>query len=163
MPYIKNDTQMRKAMAPVIKGLTEFLLDKIFSLNKEKIQEIVYNVYNPTTYNRTGQFKEAWKTEITKTTRNQVEGKFSYAPEKMTYNQLEAQHGSYYQPPGDVREYLADIIYQGLSGPAFGNGPINGPWAEARDAFSALLDSTDGQFDQWVREGLSKLGDFRVQ
>lgn len=156
MERLTDDAKTNRYVQSVIKRMIDYILDEIYKLNQEQIDKIVYAAYNPVEYERTYEFRDAWKKSSEVVVNNKTgKGVFEYNPEGMVYNQGNAQHGSYYDPPGDARQYLADIIYQGLSGPAYGNGPINGPWAEARDAFSALLDATDGKMDVWIREFLS--------
>ena len=156
---IKNNTELRKAMVPIIKEVILEILDKLEIQNKDLINQIVYGAGTPSTYERTYQFRDnAWKINEQSQGREVVKASFDYNPKGMTYEQNNAQHGSYYQPPGDAREYLAEIIYQGLSGPAFGNGPINGFWAEARDVWSRLIDVTEGNLDRWIQEGFNKRG-----
>lgn len=56
---------------------------------------------------------------------------------------------------GDSRAYLAEIIYQGLAGPAFGDGY----WRKKRDAFEALLKYIGKQrMKQWFEEGMTYAG-----
>ena len=56
---------------------------------------------------------------------------------------------------GDSREYLADIIYQGLAGDIYGNGA----WTKKRDAFDALVKYIGKQrMKQWFETGMEKAG-----
>lgn len=158
MAGIRNNEQLKSVMGPVIKEVILEILERLDTINKDLINQIVYGAGTPTTYERTYQFRDdAWK--IDKGPRpiaGKTHASLDYNPDGMSYIPDKFQHGSYYQ--GDARAYLAEIIYQGLSGPAFGNGPINGFWAEARDVWSRLIDATEGNLDQWVQEGFNKRG-----
>lgn len=160
MTGIRNNKQLKQVMGPVIKEVIVEILERLDTINKDLINEIVYGAGNPSAYERTYQFRDnAWKIDqSSRPIAGKTHASLDYNPNGMVYVQENAQHGSYYQPPGDAREYLADIIYQGLSGPAFGNGPITGFWAEARDVWSRLIDATEGNLDQWIQEGFNKRG-----
>ena len=56
---------------------------------------------------------------------------------------------------GDSREYLADIIYQGLAGDIYGDGF----WTEKRDAFERLLKIVGKRnFNKWMIEAMNEVG-----
>ena len=151
---IKNNAQLRRALMPVLQSLVNYILDEIYNLNQKKIEEIVYSVYNPTFYKRTGQFKDSWEVQKSNISGNYVKGEFGYNPNKMIYNQSKAQHGSFYNPPGDARAYLAEIIYEGLAINSYGNGPINDDsWANKRDAWNALIEALgEDTINKWVKK-----------
>lgn len=150
---IRNNAQLRHAMMPVLRGVVDYILNQIAILNEEKIEEVVYAAYNPIEYERTYEFKDAWTVNMGRIHNKDVSGSFSYDPSKMSVSLQDYQHGS--PMSGDAREYLADIIYQGLSGPLFGQGP----WCDKRDAWDALIKAIgQKQIHQWTREGLAQYG-----
>ena len=134
-----------------LKEVSEYVADKLIELNKDTIQEVVYDVYEPTVYQRSPEpfsFKNAWDKEV-KSSRQTVEIKMYYAPEKM------GEHTSIYGE--DIRDILADIIYQGLAG----NSPFNngGAWTRPRDAFSKLGDKLGkSELDNLIKEGMNQAG-----
>lgn len=156
---LRNEAQVRRYLLPKIQNVVEYLLDKIYGLNEETIDRVVYAAYNPTKYKRTGEFKKSWTYETPKMSGIHVSGEFKYDPKEMEYNAEEAQHGSpdWYsgRKSGDARKYLAEIIYQGTSGVLFGFGP----WMDKRDAWSALLDELDGdRVCSWANVVFAKEG-----
>ena len=154
-----NPTQLQALLVPRLKEAVDYVVQKIWNENRELIRVLIYESYQPSMYERTGEFKEAWDTDTT-TSGNKVSGTFKYAPDKLTVNREKWQHGSSYISGGKEYEttmttYLADVIYQGLSGPMFGQGP----WTEKRDAWTALdkwLSNT--QLRTIFEEGMSRVG-----
>lgn len=143
----------------------DYLIKKIWEENRSVVEEVVYKAYNPTKYERTGEFKEAWETQVT-TEGNKIQGQFNYAPDKITTR-------NFIQHEEQVVEYLADIIYQGLSGD-FGIGPNtkngkryakNNPlfqgqaWTQKRDAWKELENRLGARkLKAWMKEGFAKAG-----
>ena len=75
----------------------------------------------------------------------------------LNVNRQKAQHGSpeWLKNYEDVRPYLADIIYGGLSGNLFGDGY----WCKARDAWSELLHQIGKRnLSNWFKEGCEQVG-----
>lgn len=166
----KNDKEIIQMFKPAIKVAVEYLLDKISEENQYAIMhEIYYGEVSAEEgwYDRTGQFAKAWETQVhtTGNLNKTVEGRFYYSPNLMKYNPAKGQHGSPMgqTEPGvptvkkgyDVRQSLAEIIYQGLSGEVFGDGY----WTKKRDAW-AVLEKRIGQakLKQWMKEGFAKAG-----
>ena len=135
MPKIQNESQLQAAIAQALKPVINRVLEKIVEDNRDLIQEYIYDNDTPEMYERTEEFKEAWETQSAEVTGDHVRGQFSYAPDKMSVDPGAFQHGSYYYNPNDIREYLADIIYQGGAGPLFGEGF----WRNKRNVWDRLI------------------------
>lgn len=158
-----NENQLRQMLKDPLRKVVDYILDMIYKENESQISQIVYAVYNPDTYERTGEFREAWDTAVHSTSAISkfVEGQFFYKPDSMSVvaphpanNNMGIHHGIG-KNGGDSREYLADIIYQGLSGYVYGNGV----WTNKRDAFSALVKYVGKKrFKQWFESGMSEAG-----
>lgn len=166
---VRNENELRALIIPALKQATDYVVQKIWNENRSLIEEIVYNAQgqgyygkasaytqNPEldkSYNRTGQFKEAWETDV-KTLGDYVEGEFKYDPRTLEVNYSEWQHGSdYLKEP--MTTYLADIIYNGTAGHIFGEGY----WTKKRDAWAALDKwLTNRRFRQIFEEGMTKAG-----
>lgn len=163
MAQARNDAQLKAMLLPKIKIAVDYVVQKIWEENKKIIQEVVYDVYGPVRYNRTGEFKEAWAYNAeTKNFKSKVEGKFQYAPDKLTPGDDDPNSPRYGQHVSAIdrmlmTEYLAEVIYQGKSGPAFGHGTTSGQWHKKRDAW-AKLESALGarKLKQWMEEGFNK-------
>lgn len=156
---IYNEIQLRQTFLPKLSEVVDYVVQKIWNENRELIRILVYESYEPSMYERTGEFKEAWDTETT-TSGSKVSGIFKYTPDKLTVNREKWQHGSSYISGGKEYEttmttYLADVIYQGLSGPMFGQGP----WTEKRDAWNTLLKQIGkAKMKKWLEEGFARAG-----
>lgn len=168
----RNEAQVRRYLLPKMQITVDYVLGKIYDLNQQKINEVVYAVYNPTEYERTYQFREAWNFDNSKASGIHVKGEFYYEPEEMEYIKEHGQHGTpedllphtrffngggigsgrYY---GDERKYLAEVIYEGLAGNLFGFGP----WCHKRDAWGALIKALDGDLlASYFKDGCRKAG-----
>lgn len=151
---LKNSKQIKDYLVPIICDVVEDIMNKILDLNYELIQQIVYSAYFPNVYERTEEFAFAWDYSSPQISGNHISSSFNYNPDTMSYVPELAQHGSPFGA-NDVREYLAEIIYEGLSGPLFGDGP----WREKRNAWEELLKVVGKQkMNQWIREGFRNRG-----
>lgn len=138
----RNDAQVKAMLMPALKGAVDYVVQKIWNENRELVRKIVYDVYQPEEYNRTGQFKEAWDNRV-EVTGDTVTGEFYYDPDKLeTYGN---HHASIIdgQP---IDEYLADIIYEGLAGAIYQEGYAKNSkrfkgqaWTKKRDVWNALI------------------------
>ena len=150
---ITNEAQLVSIFVPKLKEAVNYVVQKIWNENRELVRLIVYESYQPSMYERTGEFKEAWDTSV-KRVGNYIEGEFKYDPRIMEVNPFLGQHASVITGEPSTT-YLADIIYQGLSGHIFGTGY----WTQKRDAWSALdkwLSNTT--FRKIFEEGMTKAG-----
>lgn len=153
----RNDQEVQAMLMPALKEAIDYVVQKIWNDNRELIRTIVYESYQPEEYERTGEFKEAWDTDV-KRLGNFVRGEMKYDPRELTVNYNKWQHGSaYLQQP--MTTYLAEVIYQGLSGDIFGKGP----WTKKRDVWAALNREVGiRKIKQYFEEGMRRNGlDFR--
>lgn len=163
----RNNAELTTLLKDPLKIAVNYMVQKIWNENRELIEQMIYRANWTTDYQRTEEFKNAWETLSTSKTGPSgatVEGNFFYAPNLMgtsnppsTENNYIGQHhgidadGQW----GDSRAYLADIIYQGLAGPAYGDGY----WRQKRDVFSALLKYMGkARMKQWFEEGMAQAG-----
>lgn len=149
----KNNKELEALIMPKLKNTIDYVIQKIWNDNREIIRQIIYESYQPKEYERTGEFKEAWDTD-TKQLGNFIQGKLEYVPKDLTVNYEEWQHGSkYLQEP--MTTYLAEIIYQGLSGDIFGQGP----WTKKRDAWKILNEKIGvRKIKEYFEEGMRRNG-----
>lgn len=138
----RNDDELNAMIMPLLKNAVDYVVQKIWNENRELVRHIVYEGYIPEEYERTGEFKEAWDTGV-KTVQNLVEGTFKFDPRLLTVN--EEHHGSIIdgQP---MTTYLAEVIYEGLSGAIYQSGYAKKSprfkgqaWTKKRDVWNALI------------------------
>lgn len=167
MPSAKNDRELMALIIPQLEKVVEYMVEQIWKENQDIVEQIVYGAYSPVDYNRTGEFKEAWDTKTSSDTyTGKATGEFKYAPEKMSVGASPTDYGSstYGQHASavsgvDSRRYLADIIYQGLSVPAFGHGTIEGAWHDKRNAWKELQKRIGiTKIRQYFEEGMRRNG-----
>lgn len=149
----RNDQEVEQMLMPALEKAIDYVVQKIWNDNRELIRTIVYESYRPEEYERTGEFKEAWDTDV-KRLGNFVRGEMKYVPRELTVNYNKWQHGSaYLQQP--MTTYLAEVIYQGLSGDLFGEGP----WTKKRDVWAALNREVGiRKIKQYFEEGMRRSG-----
>lgn len=159
----RNNQELEDMLMPALEKAIDYVVQKIWNDNRELIRTIVYESYQPKEYERTGEFKEAWDTDV-KRLGNFVRGEMKYDPRELTVNYNKWQHGSRYVSNGELHEtvmttYLAEVIYQGLSGDLFGEGP----WTKKRDVWAALNREVGiRKIKQYFEEGMRRNGlDFR--
>lgn len=147
---LTSEDAVVRYLQPKLRIIVETILEKITKENEELINEIVYGAGTPDEYHRTGQFADlAWAHDITKETTYEIDGEFKYNPEGMYDTHPSVVSGE------DIREYLAEIIYNGVAGHIFGTGF----WTEKRDAWTALIKVVgSNKIRQWINEGAVKAG-----
>lgn len=153
----RNNQELENMLMPALEKAIDYVVQKIWNDNRELIRTIVYESYQPEEYERTGEFKEAWDTDV-KRLGNFVRGEMKYDPRELTVNYNKWQHGSaYLQQP--MTTYLAEVIYQGLSGDLFDEGP----WTKKRDVWASLNREVGiRKIKQYFEEGMRRNGlDFR--
>lgn len=167
----RSEQDLQRYFLPKLRNVVDYMVQKILAENKAVVEQIVYAAYQPTVYNRTGEFKEAWETDSQEmTAQSKVRGEFKYAPDKLTpgTNDMSDPHyGQHYTGANgenskggpEMTEGLAEVIYQGLAGPAFGHGTTTGAWHARRNAWQALLKVVSKTaIRQWFREGCAREG-----
>lgn len=160
---ITNESQLKAAFKIPLKQVVDYILDQILEANTKFIKEKVYDKGTPSVYQRTGEFAEAWDKKTVVGAGADVSGEFYYDWQELSLGSADPESNSYGQhigvaPPyegSDARQYLADIIYQGIAGPAFGDGY----WRKKRDAFDRLVSNVGKtNFDKWFQQGCKKYG-----
>ena len=177
----RNDDELKKMLLIPLKEAVKILMKKILDQNYDSILRVVYNAPGrplyPNCYESTTEFLDAWDVAVhsAKHIGHDIQGDFFYKPSGMETssppnedNNFMGQHhgiganitGSMDSPHfgefyGDSREYLADIIYQGLAGPIYGDGY----WRRKRDAFNDLVKTVGKRnFNKWMVEAMEEVG-----
>ena len=158
-----NDDEVLAMIMPDLKKAVDYVAQKIWNDNRELVRVIVYESYQPEKYKRTNEFREAWETD-TKLKNNVASGEFRYAPNEMTIG-VNGQHTSINpKEERDVRPYLAEIIYEGLSGAIYQKGyardnGFSGAWTRKRDVWKALNKKIGKRkIEQYFEEGMNMAG-----
>ena len=164
MPIALNESDLQAMIMPKIQQALDYLIKKIWEENRDIVQQVVYDAYDPVFYNRTNQFKEAWSTDIERKG-NHAEAQFFYDSSKLSVG-LGGQHSSIVG--GSLQlEALADIIYNGLAGDFTGhfkyakeNPAFAGmEWTDKRDAWDALQKKIGRvTLKKWLEEGFRTAG-----
>lgn len=163
----KNDLEVYKMLTPQLKIVVDYIVQKIWNENRELVRLIVYEAYKPKKYNRTGEFKEAWDTDVdANELTGKVEGEFYFEPSELTpgWPSTDPEDPQYGQHASAIDNFamtdgLAEVIYEGLAGPAFGYGTQSGKWASKRDAWTKLVKKVGKtNMDKWVAQGMKRAG-----
>lgn len=158
----RNDSQLLAMIMPDFKKVVKYMVDTMLAENRLLIEDMVYRAYDPEEYERTGQFKEAWTTD-SHVTSNVATGELKYDPDKLT--SFGNHHASIIdgQP---MDEYLAAVIYEGMSGAIYHQGyakysdQFKGQaWAKSRNVWNALLNYFGEQrFRRYFEKAMSHYG-----
>ena len=161
---IENDEELLKALRPAFQKACHYVAEKIYETNREIVQKVVYDADDPSVYERTGEFLDAWA--VTKDDFNRSRysySKFYYKPNNMHAGSPDygsphyAQHIGVSEPyyGRESKEYLAEIIYEGMAGPTFGHGY----WTKKRNAWEALIKEIDKwAIRDWFEEAMEAQG-----
>jgi hypothetical protein len=156
---IENDAQLYSTTSLIINEAMEYVMQKMYDMYKDLIDEIVYNTEYPVLYDRTYEFAESWQKDVQQNGMG-AQGTITQDYSLMSFDPDTYTHGSEYYSPEDVRPFLANIIYEGLTGKLFGDGW----WRNARDAWTPLINKLEsGQLDKWFRQGMDLAGGLRLQ
>lgn len=128
--YIRNDSELKIVITKALQNAMENIMQDILSLLHTEIEEIVYEGWQPSFYDRTHEFMSAWKKDIQSLTIG-AEGTIEFDPSKLSFNSSNFQHGNIYGESS--AENLAHIIFDGAIGDAF-----NFPQIGRRDAWGIL-------------------------
>lgn len=146
MPGATSEGALAAMLIGPLTQATKYVVDKIMETNEEVVESVVYSAYSPTMYDRTGELKTAWLAEANSRGSSGVTGSFEYDP---------SQISAYSALTGESVPYLADIVFNGLAGHLFGEGP----WTASRDAWNALLKAIgNNQIYRWMAEGMAAAG-----
>lgn len=145
----RNEKDLIQMIKPALRVAVDYVIKEIEMQNKILMQsEIYYSGFEPSVYNRSFEFQQAWDTAVHSTSalgkNNVVQGSFFYAPSKMKTSNPPV-HASFLNGE-DSREYLAEIIYEGLAGDFTGEytyaheNPIFNyeEWTKKRNVWEAL-------------------------
>lgn len=152
-----NIFELNKGLEIILKEIVEVVAKKVEAKVKEHIDSDVYSFsgsqYYNSTGNRTGEFKDSWTASDAKPIPGGYQAEIASDPSRMQFNAETFLHGSY---AGDVREYLGEIINDGLAGSLFGDGF----WRSKRPFFDntvqELMDG--GLIRQWFIEEFRRRG-----
>ena len=161
---ITNNNALQAAVVADLKNVVDYVVQKLWEENRDLVQKIVYDGYQPEEYERTNEFKEAWNTDV-KTLNSFIQGEFKYDSRLLTVNADNGQHSSL-ADGAPMTEYLAEVIYDGLSGAIYEPGYAKNSsrfkgeaWANKRDVWSALLKwFNKTKLKQLFEEGMRRQG-----
>ena len=160
---ITNNNALQAVVVADLKNVVDYVVQKLWEENRDLVQKIVYDGYQPEEYERTDEFKEAWDTDV-KSLRDTVQGEFKYDSRLLTVTD-NGQHSSLVDGT-PMTEYLAEVIYEGLSGAIYEPGYAKNSarfagqaWANKRDVWSALLKwFNKAKLKQLFEEGMRQQG-----
>lgn len=109
-----SESELRSAIRQGILIAVETTVNEIHKQNEQFIEEVVYDTYSPSWYDRTGGFGNSWATRVG-SAGSFVEGEFYYSPDMNVSSQEEGQHISVVDGQVVVNA-MPDIIYQGAMG-----------------------------------------------
>lgn len=157
MALLSNEQAILNFLQPKIEIIMQEILAGIQEWNEKEIDRTVYEAGEPSEYNRTFEFREAWEGKITDSTPKEVKGEFTYMPNMMTTIER-GVHASVIVDYGyldDIRAYLAEIIYEGKAGHIMGEGF----WTQPRNAWERLIKIVGGaKMKTWINRGAKKAG-----
>lgn len=138
----RTEAELKRMVMPDLRKVADYVAQKIWNENREKIRVMIYEAYDPIEYDRTGEFKEAWGIE-SYVTGDVATSEFKFDPDQLT--SFDNHHASIIdgQP---MQDYLVNIIYQGLSGAIYQEGYAKNSkrfkgqsWTKARNVWNALI------------------------
>lgn len=140
-----NEEELQAYIMPKLKEAVQYIMDKILEENRAQVQKVVYDAYSPVMYIRTYDLLDSWKSTVD-TQANHISAKFEYDESQIKAVSLYTN---------ELVPYLADIVYNGLAGDIFGEGP----WTKKRDAWKALQHIVGAnKIRDWMKEGMTKAG-----
>jgi hypothetical protein len=146
----------------IMQDVIEEVLEKINEKLKEHVQTDVYDMGDNVKYaagfgSPTGDLKESVTSSDVKVNGNSVSGEVYHDTNTMSLSIDNFIHGSKYWDTTDMREYLPDIIENGLSGTLFESGAW---YQEPRPYFSNTLKELEssGLIKQWFKSALQSRG-----
>ena len=58
---ISNESTLKKEMLLMLTKVANYVAQKVWNENRAQIEQVVYQSYVPKSYNRNGEFKDAWE------------------------------------------------------------------------------------------------------
>lgn len=159
MAKISNDNELEAEMSKMLQKVARYVAEQMLELNKRAIEDVVYNTYSPLAYIRSEEFKDAWKVSEEPQSSGAKAG-IEYAPEYLTVgsnNPISVDYGRHASivTGNSSAAYLADIIYQGLSGSAW-ISPISHKKRNAWEALNKMLGIR--KMKKLIEDGFAKEG-----
>lgn len=148
---IDNDADLTALLIADMEGVIDAITNTLLEKLKEKIQEIVYDSYDPIWYPRQGErgLGNEWEKTDAHSEGNIVESEISENPMKLNTDSDNFIHGSNFWNLNDIRDLLAEIVIEGESGPLFGSGP----WTFPRDFWTPFIELLeDGTIEKIIEK-----------
>lgn len=139
----RNDAELKAMLMKPLKVATQYVVDKILEEIKNANQEVVYDAFRPWIYDRRMELINNWTSEVVASNGEAigvVESEPTYGWSVVT---------------GELVSNLHEIVYEGLAGHIFGEGP----WTKKRDAWK-VIEKVCGKknIKKWYGEGLRHAG-----
>lgn len=150
-----NEADIMNHVVPKLQAAVDYMMKEIFNKNDSLVEQLVYAMGGGS-YPRTGEFRDAWET-ISGGGQGDASGEFRFAPNEMSADWALGDNDAIYSRHAsiidgdDVREKMADILYEGTM------GCITRP--TGRNAYK-VLDKwlTISQFKKIFEAGMSQAG-----
>ncbi len=166
MVSIRNDAKFNAIFVTAIQDAVVYATHQALLSFRRYMKSEIYDAFAPTEYERTNQFYNSWEEEVINSVKG-ADGKIFQNIEKMAFEPDKMQHGS--PLSGDIREYLAQIIFEGSSGNysytdedgvsnvIYSKGTA---WGQPRDAWGEFMNDieTKDKILGWFRNSLKKKG-----
>lgn len=160
MAQCKNEAEVLAFLTPKLATIMQPVAEGMKEWNTKEIDRTVYRDGSPSEYFRTYQFRDiAWH-ESVESGEGEATAKLEYTPEFMEMGSNIpgfSDYGTHVSvvDGSDVRDSLADIIYNSGAGPIFGSGF----WTAPRNAWKELIRIVSGsKMRTWINKGASNAG-----
>ena len=161
MAQCKSEAEVLAFLSPKLEVIMKSVAEGLDEWNKKEIDRNVYSKGSPEEYPRSMEFRDAWKNS-TEGGSGEATAKLEYDPEQMSmqgyvtsFGEVNFTHSSVVDG-SDVRDALADIIYNSGAGPVFGQGF----WTSPRNAWAALINviNQGAKMRTWINRGAKNAG-----
>ena len=160
MAQCRSEAEVLAFLSPKLEILMQPVAEGMREWNEKEIDRVVYAAGSPEEYFRTYQFRDVAWHESVEGGDGEATAKLEYTPEFMEMGSNIpgfADYGTHVSvvDGSDVRDALADIIYNSGAGPIFGAGF----WTSPRNAWARLLKIVGGsKMRTWINRGASAAG-----
>lgn len=152
---VNNEAEMTLYLNSVFYGAINYTIDRMVELIRQEItRQGIGDESKNTIYDPTNEFYNAWRKESVSKVGGYILGKMGYDSSFLSLDKDSYTHGSNYQGGSDVRDALADIIFNGKSGMLFGDGF----WRDNRDAWTPFMNQVQAEISSWFVIGCAKSG-----
>ena len=161
MAQCRSEAEVLAFLSPKLEILMQPVAEGMREWNEKEIDRVVYAAGSPEEYFRTYQFRDVAWHESVEGGDGEATAKLEYTPEFMEMGSNIpgfADYGTHVSvvDGSDVRDALADIIYNSGAGPIFGAGFWTAPRGEA---WTRLLKIIGGsKMKTWINRGASVAG-----